>query len=118
MTITEPTKQTSTEPRKGHGRPAVLIAGGLLILGGAAIYAAGWTGLMGVNSVEVEGATTISPEELVALADIPEGTPMMRVDVPRPRVLPICHWCLRWTSAVSGPARSFCPSLNVVPSLC
>ena len=81
MTITEPTKQTSTEPRKGHGRPAVLIAGGLLILGGAAIYAAGWTGLMGVNSVEVEGATTISPEELVALADIPEGTPMMRVDV-------------------------------------
>ena len=81
MTITEPTKQASRQPRKSHGRSAVLVAGGLLALGGVAIYAAGWTGLMGVNSVEVEGATTISPEELVALADIPEGTPMMRVDV-------------------------------------
>lgn len=81
MTITEPTKQASRQPRKSHGRSAVLVAGGLLALGGVAIYAAGWTGLMGVNSVEVEGATTISAEELVALADIPQGTPMMRVDV-------------------------------------
>jgi cell division protein FtsQ len=81
MTITEPSQQHSTPERKSHRRSAFAIAGGLLLVGGVAIYAAGWTGLMGVNAVEVEGASTLSPEELIAVADIPQGTPMMRVDV-------------------------------------
>ena len=81
MTITEPRQESTTPSRKTHRRTAFLIAGGVALVGGAAIYAAGWTGLMGVSAVEVEGASTLSAEELIAVADIPEGTPMMRVDV-------------------------------------
>ncbi len=81
MTITEPPQEATAEVKRSHRRPVLAIVGGLLLVGGAAMYAAGWTGLMGVNAVEVEGVTTLSAQELIAVADIPEGTPMMRVDV-------------------------------------
>lgn len=80
MTITEPPQERTTQTTS-HRRPVIAIVGGLAVVGGVAIYAAGWTGLMGVNEVQVEGASTISSQELIAVADIPEGTPMMRVDV-------------------------------------
>ena len=84
MTITQPPQERTAQTKqtkRSHRRRVFLAVGGLVTVAGAAIYAAGWTGLMGVNAIEVEGAGSIPVEELVAVAGIPEGTPMMRVDV-------------------------------------
>jgi cell division protein FtsQ len=59
-----------------------LIAGGIAgVLALLAVYVAGWTPVMGVRTIEVVGPATLPAEQLVATAGIPEGTPMMRVDL-------------------------------------
>lgn len=82
MTITEDVTDTTPAPARRPQRRVVLIAAGtaaVLVAGG--VYVAGWTPLMGVRTVSVEGAATVSQAELIATAAIPTGTPLMRVDV-------------------------------------
>jgi cell division protein FtsQ len=60
----------------------LLIAGAAIaVLGAGVVYATGWTSLMGVNTITVQGATVTSSEQLIGAAGIEKGTPMMRVDV-------------------------------------
>ena len=79
MTITEPKQEHTGVP--ASRRKWVVAGAAVLVAGGAAVYAAGWTGAMGVSAVTVEGTTSMDPGQLVSVAGIPKGTPMMRVDV-------------------------------------
>lgn len=78
--MTEPSTET-TESRPRSRRPLIIAGVGVTGVVAAAVYAAGWTSLMGVNSIEVRGAEVTSPEQLIGTAGIAQGTPMMRVDV-------------------------------------
>lgn len=51
----------------------------VVVMGG--VYVAGWTPLMGVKTVTVEGASTVNPDQIISAAGIAEGTPMMQVDL-------------------------------------
>ena len=79
MTITEPKQEQ--ERAQGSRRKWIVAGVALVAVGGTAVYAAGWTGAMGVSTVEVQGATSMDPGQLVTVAGIPKGTPMMRVDL-------------------------------------
>jgi len=82
MTITEPVSEVSAPPPSHRSRKRLVIAGaGVALVAGAAVYATGWTSLMGVTSVTVEGTTSTPKEQLIATAGIAKGTPMMRVDL-------------------------------------
>ncbi len=82
MTITEPEVQTEPagSPPKSHRRLIFAGATAAVVVAGA-VYATGWTSLMGVDTIEVRGVTVTSAEQLIQTAGIVEGTPMMRVDV-------------------------------------
>ncbi len=81
MTITDD-PQVSTPKTAGPRRRPLLLAGvGAAVVVVGAVYVGGWTPLMGVRTVTVEGAGTVTADQLIATADIPVGTPMMRVDV-------------------------------------
>lgn len=80
VTETEPATE-STDSTPGSRRPLIIAGVTVIALVAAAVYAAGWTSLMGVNSIEVQGAEVTSPEQLIGTAGIAKGTPMMRVDV-------------------------------------
>ncbi|HPQ83771.1 MAG TPA: hypothetical protein PLQ14_04870, partial [Actinomycetota bacterium] len=69
-------RTSSPEAAKRSHRP--LIIGGITVavLGAGAVYAAGWTSLMGVNTITVQGATVTSSEQLIGAAGIEKGTPM------------------------------------------
>jgi len=82
VTITDSEVRTEPAASRGRSHRRLIIAGATatLVVAGA-VYATGWTSVMGVNSIEVRGATVTSADQLVQTAGILEGTPMMRVDV-------------------------------------
>jgi cell division protein FtsQ len=80
MTITDPVREQAPSHARSR-RPLLIAGGGIVVVAAAAAYATGWTSLMGVSSIDVQGATATSPEQLVAAAGIAKGTPMMRVDL-------------------------------------
>lgn len=82
MTITDPVREDSGERRPVSRKP-LLIAGaaGAALVATGAVYAGGWTSMMGVRTIEVQGVSTTAPEQIIAVAGIAEGTPMMRVDL-------------------------------------
>lgn len=80
MTITD--EPTSTAAPSKPRRKPLIIAGGVaavLIVGG--VYVGGWTSLMGVKTVEVQGASTVDAQQLIDTAAITPGTPMMRANL-------------------------------------
>jgi cell division protein FtsQ len=82
MTLTDDDRGTAAVVAERRRRKPLVIVGlgaGLLIVG--AVYVGGWTPLMGVNTVTVEGETTLTAQQLITTAAIPNGTPLMRVDV-------------------------------------
>jgi cell division protein FtsQ len=82
MTMTEPHSQTApAEPTQRSRRPLIIAGAGVVSVIAVGLYAAGWTSVMGVNSIEVYGNEVTSAEQLIETAGIAEGTPMMRVDV-------------------------------------
>ena len=82
MTITEEAPSNTTPaPRHRRRRTALIAGAGAVVLVGSAVYVAGWTPLMGVRTVTVQGASTVSEVQLISTAAIPTGTPLMRVDV-------------------------------------
>lgn len=81
MTITEEAPSTTTSAPRRRRRTALIAGAGAMAVAGAAVYVAGWTPLMGVRTVTVEGAATVSEVQLISTAAIPTGTPLMRVDV-------------------------------------
>ncbi|HSV64323.1 MAG TPA: FtsQ-type POTRA domain-containing protein [Mycobacteriales bacterium] len=58
---------------------AVAVAGVLLV--GAVVYVVGFTGLLGVRSVEVYGSSAVSAREVRDAAAVPVGEPLARLDV-------------------------------------
>lgn len=81
MTITEPVKQEETSSKRPSRKPLILAGLGVATAVGAVVYAIGWTSLMGISTIEVEGNRTVTKESLIATAGIAKGTPMMAVDV-------------------------------------
>lgn len=81
MTVTEAPSEKVEERRRPPHRRLLIASGALVGMGAVGVYLAGWTSVMGVNSVEVDGATSISADQLIATAGIAQGTPMMRVDL-------------------------------------
>lgn len=81
MTITEDPPQQKSSPPPPRRRRTVIVASAAVLGVGAAVYVGGWTSLMGVQAVEVQGRTTTPAAQLVETANIEVGTPMMRVDV-------------------------------------
>lgn len=82
MTVTdEEQSQEAVEQRKRLPKPALIAAAGAGVLVLAGVYAAGWSPVMGVNTIEIRGADTLAAEDLVSSAQITKGTPMMRVDL-------------------------------------
>lgn len=57
---------------------AAVVVGILLLIGA---YVFGWSSANGVKEIQVEGTKDLSSEQLVSVAGIPLGTPMMRVDL-------------------------------------
>lgn len=78
-----------TEPDRDAQAPGHRISRRTLVFAAAAVaavlmiasYITGWTSLMGVQSVRVEGVQQLTPETVAEVADIGAGTAMMRVDV-------------------------------------
>lgn len=66
-------------PMSRNRKPLMIAAATMLVLGG--IYAAGWSPVMGVSTVEVRGTETLTSEQLLAAAEIDKGTPLMQVDL-------------------------------------
>lgn len=81
MTITDPVSDQKTSPKHPSRKPLLIAGLGIAVAAGAAVYAVGWTSLMGVSAIEVEGNRTVSPDVVIAAAGIAKGTPMMGVDV-------------------------------------
>ena len=81
MTMTEPRTEPATAKRRPPGRPLLLAGGAAAVFVAGAVYVAGWTPLMGVHTVEVEGPASLPQAQLISTAGIAEGTPMMRVDL-------------------------------------
>jgi cell division protein FtsQ len=82
VTITDDPPQEKIGSQPARPRRAVIIAASVAAVGvGAAVYVGGWTSLMGVQAVEVQGRITTPAAQLVETANIEMGTPMMRVDV-------------------------------------
>ncbi len=81
MTVTDEVRETAPESPRRSRIPVIVGLAGIALVGGAAVYAAGWTSAMGVKTVEVQGTSTLSQSELIAAADIEPGTPMMKVDL-------------------------------------
>ncbi len=82
MTVTEERTEQAPAGRRRPPRRSLLIAGaGAAVAVAGAVYVAGWTPLMGVHSVQVEGPATLPQDQLIATAGIAEGTPMMQVDL-------------------------------------
>ncbi|GEE03333.1 hypothetical protein nbrc107696_37790 [Gordonia spumicola] len=72
------------EPVKRRRRPGklsvILIAVGVVVLVGGGIALAYFSPLMSVRSVEVTGTTIVDRDEVLRLAQAPEGKPLLQVD--------------------------------------
>lgn len=81
MTITEE-RATSNPAAPPRGRRRLIIGGaGAAVLVTAAVYVGGWTSVMGVKTVEVQGDITVDNQQLIDTAGIAPGTPMMQVNL-------------------------------------
>lgn len=62
------------------GRVQILVLLTILMIGfgGWVVYGSSW---LGVRSVRVEGTSYLSPDEVERVADVPDGTPLARVDL-------------------------------------
>ena len=81
MTITE--DRVTDSPATPPHRRRLLIMGGIgagVIVAGA-VYVGGWTSVMGVKTIEVQGASTVDTQQLIDTAGIAAGTPLMQVDL-------------------------------------
>lgn len=58
-----------------------LIAAGVAVLLVVALAVAWFTPLLSVRQVEVQGASAVSQEQVLAKLDVPMGTPLLRVDL-------------------------------------
>lgn len=72
-------RDRALENRRRPWRRALAVTVLAAVLGGAA-YVAGWTDVLGVHRVVVDGVTGAEAQEVRALVDVPEGTPLARVD--------------------------------------
>lgn len=81
MTATDAPDDGTTAARHRPRRGLLLGAGAAAVAVGSAVYVAGWTPLMGVQQVQVEGPPSLSPQALLDAAAIAQGTPMMRVNL-------------------------------------
>jgi cell division protein FtsQ len=81
VTVTEEVQEQQAPVHKRSRKPLIVGIAGLALVGGVAIYAAGWTSVMGVKTIEVEGSSSVPASELIETADITPGTPMMKVDL-------------------------------------
>jgi cell division protein FtsQ len=75
-----PSARVPSRPRRGSRRRAVVFA----LAGLAIVTGVGWA-LLGdqvfvVRSISVTGAHLVTPAEVIAAADVPPGTPLLRVD--------------------------------------
>jgi cell division protein FtsQ len=59
---------------------ALVAAAAVAALAGAAIWVAGFTGVLGVRSVVVHGASAVSAGTVLSAADVRTGTPLIRLD--------------------------------------
>ncbi len=70
--------------RRGEQRPSklsvILVITGILALVGGAVAVAYYTPLMAVRSVDVVGLKTVDRDEVLRLAQAPEGRPLLQVD--------------------------------------
>ncbi|ALG85145.1 cell division protein FtsQ/DivIB [Gordonia phthalatica] len=69
----------STAPRSRRWRPITAIIAVLVVLGGLTAVAY-FTPLMSVRSVDVTGTRTVDTNEVLRVAQVPEGRPLLRVD--------------------------------------
>jgi cell division protein FtsQ len=81
VTVTEEVQEQQAPIHKRSRKPLIVGIAGLALVGGVAVYAAGWTSVMGVKAIEVEGSSSVPASELIETADIAPGTPMMKVDL-------------------------------------
>lgn len=82
MTTTAPPTERAPAPRRHRGRrPALVVAGAVAVAVVGTVYVAGWTPVMGVHTIRVEGPTTVPSEAVVAASGIAQGTPMMQVNL-------------------------------------
>lgn len=81
MTITE--DRVTSSPEAPARRRRLLIIGGIgagVFVAGA-VYVGGWTSVMGVKTIEVQGSSTVDTQQLIDTAGIATGTPLMQVDL-------------------------------------
>lgn len=69
----------STVPRSPRWKPITAIVAVLAVLGGLTVIAY-FTPLMSVRSVEVTGTRTVNADEVLRVAQVPQGRPLLRVD--------------------------------------
>jgi cell division protein FtsQ len=62
------------------GRIQILVLLAVVVIGfsGWVVFGSSW---LGVRSVQVEGTSYLSPDEVERVADVPEGTPLARLDL-------------------------------------
>lgn len=67
-------------PAGRRGRLLVALAVAVLVLAGT-VWVVGFTGVLGVRTVAVQGVRVLSVEQVRAAAAVPDGRPLARVDV-------------------------------------
>ncbi|MBW9206231.1 FtsQ-type POTRA domain-containing protein [Mumia sp. zg.B53] len=80
MTVTDRFAGRRWRARLGRLRPYLLVAAALAVIGAGA-WVTLETSVLGAHSVQVRGATTVSPSVVRARADVVEGRPLARLDV-------------------------------------
>jgi cell division protein FtsQ len=81
LTVTEQAPADAEVPTRRSRTPWLLAGAGVVVAVCGAVYVGGWTSVMGVQDILVEGTEAGATQQIVQTAGIAEGTPMMRVDV-------------------------------------
>ena len=68
------------EDRAVSRKHAALAAATVVVLAGAAVWLAAFTGVLGVRTVAVRGASAVSADTILAAAAVTPGTPLIRLD--------------------------------------
>jgi cell division protein FtsQ len=79
----EAARPAAAAPERGSGRRrGPLLAGlaGAVAVIAVAVWLVGFTGVLGVRTVAVSGARALSAQEIRAVAAVPDGQPLARVD--------------------------------------